>query len=126
MSATHLVTVPGTAARMSFSPHLRPPTTRAAAGGFETQYKLEHTLNLGLAKAVKVSGTKLSLHISSAGASKNSMFNCLNITPGVEEDIKALGFDHTIIAAGAHYWSTAGKKTSRSFNEAYSWVSKHD
>ena len=82
MSATHLVTVPGTAARMSFSPHLRPPTTRAAAGGFETLYKLGHTLNMELAKAAKVSGTKVSLLISSAGTSKNSMFNYLNIKPG--------------------------------------------
>jgi hypothetical protein len=57
-------------------------TTRAAARGFKTLYKLGHTLNMELAKAAKVSGTKVSLLISSAGTSKNSMFNYLNIKPG--------------------------------------------
>jgi hypothetical protein len=120
MSATYLVIVPCT--QVFFSAFA---TTRAAAGAFENQYKLEHDLNIELVKAAKVSGTKVSLLISSASASKNSMFNYMNMK-GEIDDIKALGFDHTIIAAGAYCWSRAGKKTSRSFNEAYSWFCKHD
>jgi uncharacterized protein YbjT (DUF2867 family) len=33
-------------------------TTRAAAGGFDKQYAIEHDLNIELAKAAKAAGTK--------------------------------------------------------------------
>ena len=49
-------------------------TTRAAAGGFENQRKIDFDLNLELAKAAKESGTKSYVLISSGGASSSSPF----------------------------------------------------
>ena len=72
-------------------------TTRAAAGGFENQYRIEHDLNLELAKAAKEAGTKVYVLISAAGANKDSMFGYMKMKGEIEDDIKALGFEHTII-----------------------------
>jgi uncharacterized protein YbjT (DUF2867 family) len=72
-------------------------TTRAAAGGFENQYKLEHDLNIELAKAAKQAGTKIYVLISSGGASPTSMFPYLKIKGEIEEHVKEIGFEHTII-----------------------------
>ncbi|KAJ9631765.1 Protein fmp52, mitochondrial [Taxawa tesnikishii (nom. ined.)] len=47
-------------------------TTRGQAGSFQNQYKIDHDLNLELAKAAKAAGE-------------------------LEEDVKALGFEHTVI-----------------------------
>lgn len=71
--------------------------TRAAAGGFENQYKLEHDLNVELAKAAKVAGSKVYVLISAASASTGSMFQYTRMKGQIEEDIKAIGFDHTVI-----------------------------
>ncbi|OCT53476.1 Protein fmp52-1, mitochondrial [Cladophialophora carrionii] len=54
-------------------------TTRAAAGGFENQYKIEHDLNIELATAAKAAGTKTYMKGE------------------IEEHIKEIGFEHTII-----------------------------
>lgn len=72
-------------------------TTRAAAGGFENQYKLEHDLNVEMAKAAKVAGSKVYVLISAASASTGSMFQYTKMKGQIEEDIKAMGFDHTVI-----------------------------
>ena len=72
-------------------------TTRAIAGGFEKQYKLEHDLNVELAKAAKQAGTKTYVIISSTGADANSSFGYPRMKGEIEEHIKELGFDHTII-----------------------------
>ncbi|KIW96032.1 uncharacterized protein Z519_03098 [Cladophialophora bantiana CBS 173.52] len=72
-------------------------TTRAAAGGFDKQYKLEHDLNIELAKAAKEAGTKTYVLISSGGADPHSLFGYTKMKGEIEEDVKALGFDHTII-----------------------------
>lgn len=50
-----------------------------------------------LAKAAKAAGTRVYVLISSAGASKNSMSSYTKMKGEIEEDIKALDFDHTII-----------------------------
>ncbi|KAJ9215074.1 hypothetical protein DTO166G4_3331 [Paecilomyces variotii] len=47
-------------------------TTRAAAGGFENQYKIEHGLNVEMARAARDAGVKVYVLISSSGASKTS------------------------------------------------------
>lgn len=52
---------------------------------------------MDLAKASKAAGTKVYVLISSAGASKNSRFSYMKMKGEIEEDIKALDFDHTII-----------------------------
>ncbi|KAK7885402.1 Protein fmp52, mitochondrial [Exophiala xenobiotica] len=72
-------------------------TTRAAAGSFENQYKLEHDLNNELAKAAKQAGTKTYVLISAAGADSNSFFAYPRMKAELEEHVKEIGFDHTII-----------------------------
>lgn len=72
-------------------------TTRAAAGSFENQYKLDHDLNIELAKAAKQAGTKTYVLISAAGADLNSFFAYPRMKAELEEHVKEIGFDHTII-----------------------------
>ena len=72
-------------------------TTRAAAGGFENQYKLEHDLNVELAKAAKAAGTKTYVLISSSGADTTSRFGYPRMKGEIEEHVKEIGFEHTII-----------------------------
>ncbi|GIK07067.1 protein fmp52, mitochondrial [Aspergillus viridinutans] len=72
-------------------------TTRAAAGGFENQYKLEHGLNVEMARAARDAGTKVYVLISSGGASKTSSFAYARMKGEIEEDVKALGFERTVI-----------------------------
>ena len=72
-------------------------TTRAAAGGLKNQYKLEHDLNIELAKAAKEAGTKTYVLISSGGANPNSWFPYTKLKGEIEEHIKEIGFEHTII-----------------------------
>ncbi|KAL3488848.1 hypothetical protein BJX62DRAFT_169844 [Aspergillus germanicus] len=72
-------------------------TTRGAAGGFENQYKIEHDLNVELAKAARDAGTKVYVLISSSGASTTSNFAYTKMKGEIEEDIKALGFERTVI-----------------------------
>ncbi|KAL3443619.1 hypothetical protein BJX65DRAFT_284824 [Aspergillus insuetus] len=72
-------------------------TTRGAAGGFENQYKIEHDLNVELAKTARDAGTKVYVLISSSGASTTSNFAYTKMKGEIEEDIKALGFERTVI-----------------------------
>lgn len=72
-------------------------TTRAAAGGFDQQYKLEHDLNVELAKAAKTAGTKVYVLISANGASPTSMLAYAKMKGEIEEHIKELGFEHMVI-----------------------------
>lgn len=72
-------------------------TTRGAAGGFDKQYKFEHDLNIELAKAAKDAGTRVYVLISSNSANKSSMAAYLKMKGEIEEDIKSIGFEHTII-----------------------------
>lgn len=50
-----------------------------------------------LARAAKEAGTKVYVLISLAGASKKSMFAYSRMKGTTEDDIRALGFEHTII-----------------------------
>ena len=72
-------------------------TTRAAAGGFEQQKKIDLDLNLELAKAAKEAGTKTYVLISSAGANSSSMSGYMKMKGELEDGVKALDFDHCII-----------------------------
>ncbi|EHA19775.1 hypothetical protein ASPNIDRAFT_56013, partial [Aspergillus niger ATCC 1015] len=72
-------------------------TTRGAAGGFENQYKIEHGLNVEMARAARDAGTKVYVLISSTGADKNSSFGYPRMKGEIEEEVKAMGFDRTII-----------------------------
>lgn len=72
-------------------------TTRAAAGGFDKQYKLEHDLNVELAKAAKTAGTKVYVLISANGANPNAFIAYSKMKGEIEEHIKELGFDQMVI-----------------------------
>ncbi|KAL4971129.1 uncharacterized protein BDV14DRAFT_6894 [Aspergillus stella-maris] len=72
-------------------------TTRAAAGGFENQYKFEHDFNIEMAKAARDAGSKVYVLISSSGADTKSNFAYTRMKGEIEENVKALGFERTVI-----------------------------
>nr|POE49035.1 protein fmp52, mitochondrial [Quercus suber] len=72
-------------------------TTRANAGGFNNQRKIDYDLNLELAKAAKGAGVKTYVLISSAGADSHSMMGYAKMKGELEEAVEALDFDHTVI-----------------------------
>lgn len=72
-------------------------TTRAAAGGFDKQYKVDHDLNVEMARAAREAGAKVYVLVSSGGASKSSSIPYSRMKGEVEEETKALGFDRTVI-----------------------------
>ncbi|KAJ5168612.1 uncharacterized protein N7482_004206 [Penicillium canariense] len=72
-------------------------TTKANAGGFENQYKIEHGLNIEMARAARDAGVKVYVLISGASASKASSIAYIRMKGEIEEDVKALGFERTVI-----------------------------
>lgn len=75
-------------------------TTRAAAGGFEKQYAIEHDLNISLAEAARThptSPTHTYVLISATGGSLTSVFPYTRMKAEIERDILALDFPHTVI-----------------------------
>jgi len=71
--------------------------TLAVAGGAENQYKIDHDLNIELAKAAKQAGIKTYILISAIGADAHSRFRYTKMKGEIEEHVKELDFDHTII-----------------------------
>lgn len=72
-------------------------TTRATAGSFDNQYKIDHDLNIKLAKAAKEKGCKTVVVVSSLGANENSHFGYTRMKGEIERDLIALNFEKTII-----------------------------
>jgi uncharacterized protein YbjT (DUF2867 family) len=72
-------------------------TTRGAAGGLENQRKIDYDLNLDLAKAAKNAGVKVYVLISTSGANAHSFMAYPKMKGELEESVKALGFDTTVI-----------------------------
>lgn len=74
-------------------------TTRAAAGGLQNQWKIDHDLCVDNAKAAKAAGAKTYVFISSGGTrglfSSRVPYSKMKI--GVENTIRELGFEHAII-----------------------------
>ncbi|KAH0529212.1 hypothetical protein TsFJ059_003982 [Trichoderma semiorbis] len=74
-------------------------TTRAAAGGIENQWKIDHDLNVEVARAAKQAGVKTFVFISSVGSdgilASTSPYS--KMKKGVETTVKELEFDHGII-----------------------------
>ncbi|KAK4174592.1 putative mitochondrial protein fmp-52 precursor [Triangularia setosa] len=74
-------------------------TTRTAAGGIANQWKIDHDLNVALARAAKESGVKTFVFVSSGGTrglfSNYVSYSKMKI--GVEDTIKELGFDNAVI-----------------------------
>jgi len=72
-------------------------TTRGAAGSFEAQRKIDYDLNLALAQAAKASGVKVYVLISTANAATTSHFAYTKMKGELEDAVKALDFEHTVI-----------------------------
>ncbi|TIA65144.1 NAD dependent epimerase/dehydratase family protein-like protein [Aureobasidium pullulans] len=72
-------------------------TTRGAAGSVENQRKIDYDLNLELAKAAKEKGATTYVLISSGGANHTSFLAYPKMKGELEEAVKALGFEHTVI-----------------------------
>ncbi|RFU81861.1 fmp52, mitochondrial [Trichoderma arundinaceum] len=74
-------------------------TTRAAAGGIENQWKIDHDLNVEVARAAKQAGVKTFVFISSVGSdgflASTSPYS--KMKKGVETTVRELEFDHGII-----------------------------
>lgn len=68
-------------------------TTRAAAGGFENQRKIDYDLNLALAQEAKSKGTKVFVLISSASANAQSMAGYTKMKGELEDSVTALDFE---------------------------------
>ncbi|KAH6894409.1 hypothetical protein B0T10DRAFT_558543 [Thelonectria olida] len=74
-------------------------TTRAAAGSLAEQWKIDHDLNIELAKAAKEKGSRTFVFISSGGTRGliASRFPYGQMKNGVEDAIKDLDFEQAII-----------------------------
>lgn len=72
-------------------------TTKAQAGSIEAQRKIDYDLNLDLAKAAKEAGVDTYVLISSGSANAQSSFPYVQMKGQLEDDVKALGFKHTVI-----------------------------
>ena len=51
-------------------------TTRAQAGGVQNQWKIDHDLNVEIAKAAKAAGTQTFVFVSSAGTRIHRCYPC--------------------------------------------------
>ncbi|KAH8816168.1 hypothetical protein F5884DRAFT_212319 [Xylogone sp. PMI_703] len=72
-------------------------TTAAAAGGTDNQRKLDLDVNLELAKAARDAGVKVYVLISTGGANPHSSTAYFRIRGELEERVKELGFEKTVI-----------------------------
>lgn len=74
-------------------------TTRAAAGGVANQWKIDHDLNIELAKAARAAGVRTFVFISGVGVrgmlAKHVPYSQMKV--GVEDAVRDLDFDHGII-----------------------------
>ncbi|ODV58781.1 uncharacterized protein ASCRUDRAFT_82446 [Ascoidea rubescens DSM 1968] len=72
-------------------------TTKKEANGFDNQYKIDHDLNLQLAKVAKESGVGTYILISSMGANKDSSLSYLKMKGKLDDEVIDLKFPRTII-----------------------------
>ncbi|KAK1771771.1 protein FMP52, mitochondrial [Phialemonium atrogriseum] len=73
-------------------------TTRAQAGGIAAQWKIDHDLNVELARAAREAGSRAFVFVSSAGTGGLSgMAPYSKMKRGVEEAVEAAGFEHAVV-----------------------------
>ncbi|KAI1257648.1 Protein fmp52, mitochondrial [Eutypa lata] len=74
-------------------------TTKFQAGTIADQWKIDHDLNIELAKAARAAGVKTYLFVSSAGTRGllGGYAPYSRMKQGVEEAIKDMGFEQTIV-----------------------------
>lgn len=90
-------------------------TTRDAAGGLANQWKIDHDLNIELAKAAKAAGAKTFVFISAAGTRSflSSFAPYSKMKIGVEDAIKDLGFETGIVVRPGLIRGTRAKENTR-------------
>ncbi|KAF4504761.1 hypothetical protein G6O67_008170 [Ophiocordyceps sinensis] len=74
-------------------------TTRAQAGSIQNQWKIDHDLNVELARAAKQAGVGTFVFVSSGGTRGlvSSMAPYSKMKNGVEDVVRDLGFDQAVI-----------------------------
>ncbi|RDA82991.1 hypothetical protein CP532_2414 [Ophiocordyceps camponoti-leonardi (nom. inval.)] len=74
-------------------------TTRAAAGGLDKQWKIDHDLNVEMARAAKAAGARTLVFVSAAGTrgmiSARAPYS--KMKNGVEDAVRDLDFDQAVI-----------------------------
>jgi len=99
-------------------------TTRADAGGFENQRKIDYDLNMEVARAAKDAGVETYVLISTTGANAGSMFAYPKMKGELENSIIELGFKNTVFLRPGFI---AGERTSREAGAAevgLRWIAK--
>jgi uncharacterized protein YbjT (DUF2867 family) len=71
--------------------------TRAQAGSFAEQRKIDYDLSLNLAKAARAAGVETYVLVSSTGASSGSMFQYTKMKGELEDEVQKIGFKNTVI-----------------------------
>lgn len=89
-------------------------TTKAAAGSVAAQRVINLDLNLSLARAAQNAGTKICVLISSAGSSASSMLPYPKMKGELEDAVKELGFETTVILRPG---LLVGDRSERSFGQ---------
>ncbi|EGW32296.1 protein FMP52, mitochondrial [Spathaspora passalidarum NRRL Y-27907] len=104
-------------------------STRAKAGSAENFRKIDYGINYENFKAAKENGVKTAVLVSSIGANAKSWFLYPQTKGKLEDDVIALGFEHTVILRpgallgereSAHGWAngavnTIGRATKGTF-----------
>ncbi|KAK2811190.1 hypothetical protein FQN50_002287 [Emmonsiellopsis sp. PD_5] len=124
--STHLRTSTNPPAQILFSALA---TTRANAGGLAAQRALEHDANIALAHAAKDAGAKVYVLISSFGANPDSRIPYVKLKGDIEESVKAIGFERTVIVrphliAGQREERRVMEGVVRGLAAVAGWVSK--
>ena len=104
-------------------------TTKGQAGSIEAQRKIDYDLNLSLAQAAREADVKVYILISSTGVSIKSPFPYSKMKAELDEAVKGLGFEHTIILKpglllGSRQDSRPAEAIARSITKGIGMVSK--
>lgn len=103
-------------------------TNARKAGGFANQRKIDYDLNLALAKAAKAQGVRIYVLFSTAGANVDSIIPYAKMRGELDEAIKAVDFEHTIILrpgllVGTRSDSRPGEYAGRRMATFLGWIS---
>jgi uncharacterized protein YbjT (DUF2867 family) len=103
-------------------------TTARKAGSFANQRKVDYDLNVALAQAAKRAGATVYVLVSTSGASVSSIWPYSRMKGELDEAVKEIGFEHTIILkpgllVGTREDSRPGEFAARTVAGALSKVS---
>lgn len=72
-------------------------TTARIAGGFAQQREIDYDLNIALAHAARNAGARVYVLVSTSGASPQSMIPYSRMKGELDEAVKTMDFEHTVI-----------------------------